>query len=249
MKFSLILILVAIANAKKCNDGISDVHGFISFLYDYIANLETIVRVQYNTYHGQRLAEISNQFSFIKILQNNFFTETCNYQLVEEGAGIYQAINEYFNVIKKNLYNGIKSSVDDLRDANLNVIYQFMQDHNIFADHIAELSTNMFDEGKLCVIHTEQDTKNFFDMSVRKLMEAIRSAGQTASLTVASVRTLRANLQASFGQIAHNSRAHFGGTQRGSTRQSNETVARNYNNVSENFYSKLLLLISYSCSI
>lgn len=231
MKILLLLVFVSIVNAKKCNDGLANIHNLISTLYDYINHMETQVRVQYYQFHADRLNTITSQLAFLKSLQNGFFAESCNYQLIDEGRGIYLSSIEYFHVITKNVFYAVKSSVDDLRNQNLNIIYLFLQNHNNFVESIAQQSINLLSDGKDCVMTMENDIKTYFDTTVRKLMEGMRRAAQTDPLNVPTIGGLRGNLQGSFGQLAYYSRAYFGGTSRLSNQRSNETVANNYNNV------------------
>jgi hypothetical protein len=227
-----VVSLAALASSKtKCNDGFADIHGTITSLYDHINMMETTLRVQYNNFHAERLNAINLQMTFLKTLQSDFFTNTCKYQSVEEGYGIYISLNEYINVVRKNVFYALKSAIDDLRTDNLNMVYLFQVYHADMVEKIAQLSKNLFNDGKLCVILLEKDIKIYFDTTVKKLMDAMRAAAQTNPLTVQSVKTLQLNILKNTRQIALNSKTHFGFIQAASNKAYNETAANNYNNV------------------
>lgn len=231
MRYLIILILISSACAKQCSDGIVDIHNLITTLYDYTNLMETTIRIQYNQFHTERLNAINNQMAFLKTLQQGFNSETCKYQGIEEGYGIYLSANEYINVVRKNVFYALKSAIDDLRNDNLNLIFLFLNYHNDMVDRIAQQSKNLFSDGKVCVMNLENEIKTFFDTTIRKLMEAMRSAANTSPLAVNSIRTAQGTLQNTCRQISHYSRAYFGGTGSGSSKQSNDTVANNYNTV------------------
>ncbi|KAG5677296.1 hypothetical protein PVAND_007065 [Polypedilum vanderplanki] len=239
MRYLIILILISSACAKQCNDGIVDIHNLITSLYDYTNLMETTIRVQYNQFHTERLNAINSQMSFLKTLQNGFNTETCKYQGVEEGYGIYISSNEYINVVRKNVFYALKSAIDDLRTDNLNLIFSFLNYHNDMVDKIAQQSKNLFSDGKICVINLEIEIKTFFDTTVRKLMEAMRAAANSSPLAAQSIRNAQGTLQNTVRQISYYSRAYFGGTGSGSSKQSNDTVAFNYNTYMKGIFNTI----------
>jgi hypothetical protein len=231
MRLFIFLIFVTLASAE--------IHNLITSLYDMYNTVETSMREQYNNFASTRLNTINGQMAPLKKLSCSFQQNVFQYQFVDEGNGIFTTAVEYISVVRKNVFYSLKSAIDDLRNDNLNILFQFQQYNAEFVEKISQLSKNLFAGGKKCVLLMEPEIQGYFDNTLKKLMDAMKGAANTNSLAVQSVRTQTQQLQQKCQQLFNKN--PFNGIQIRSTKESNETVANNYNAVR---YFLLLIMIT-----
>lgn len=234
LAFVTLLMLISRSQSEKIND----IHILISNIQEYGALMETSLRAQFNTFHNDKIKTISNLLTSLKNLQNTMPTDLNKYDGIDTGMNIFHSSNELWISIKKNVVYSVKSSMDDAKISQSNILYDFIMYINDFIDKVALGSKNLFNDGKGCVMEMEKEFKDFIDLGSSKFMECLRTSLTKKPINPQKYTTFVNAASVPIQAIVYKLKEPFWYIWAYSTQQQNDTAAEKFNTVSlkiENF--------------
>jgi hypothetical protein len=208
--------------------------------------MEANVRVQYNTVQADRIRRIFSQLDFLRSISTEFsMSEFFKYTDIEKGLTITDAIIHLINVVRKNVFNAVRSSFEDLRSDNALQIFKFIVGMNDFTDFISQLIKTYFNDQIPCVLAQQTDITTFIDTSMNRFMDCFRNSSRTHPFTPRTVEGQRMALSNILSNEIKSLRGFFNFPYiwAFSTKAQNDTAARRFNNVKEIFFILILIIL------
>ena len=234
IRISTLLVLTSflVCHSNSCSDKIYDIHNFLTDAQDAGTMMETNIRVQYNSFIGDRVKSVGTILNGFKTLQDGLPADLCKYQSIELGLNIIHAMNVFINVVRKNVLYSVKSSLDDAKTDQSNILYDFITYINDFIDLLGVGSKNLFNDGKGCVVDMKGEIDKFLDVSSKKFMECLKTASITIPVVPTKFLTYQSNLMLTIRTISYNLQVPFYYTWMYTTKLQNDTNAEKLNKVS-----------------
>jgi hypothetical protein len=193
---------------------------------------EMSLRIKFYAIISDRVKKIGTLLSGLKNLQNILPTDLCKYQSVDVGLNIVHAMNTFIDTVRKNVLYAVKSSLDDARDDQSNILVNFIIYMHDFIDMVGIQSKSLFNDGRGCVMEMEDDVKNFMDTSSKKFIECLQNVSISRPIIPKNFRTYQDDLTLKMRTINYNLRLPFYYIWMYSTTAQNDTAAEKFNDVS-----------------
>ena len=228
----LIIISLLIYSSNSCSDKINDIHILLTNIQDAGILMETNLRAQYNTFLGERVKSIGTLLGSLKTLQNELPTDLCKYPSIEVGLNIIHAMNNFIDIVRKNVLYSVKSSLDDAKTDQSNILYDFIMYIYDFIDKVGIGSKNLFNDGKGCVMDLEGEIKSFIDLSSKKFMDCLKNVSISNPIIPVKFKSYQDNLTLTIKTISYKFKEPFWYIWVYSTTAQNDFAAEKFNTVS-----------------
>lgn len=228
----LILVLMLICHSKSCSNKHNDIHILLTNIQDAGALMEFKLRSQFNLFIGERIKSIGNLLGILKTLQNDLPTDLCKYQSIDLGLNIIHALNNFINIVRKNVLYAVSSALDDAKNDQSHILYDFVMYFYDFINELRKKSKHLFNDGKGCVMNMEKEIKIFLDQSSNKFMECLKNVSISNPVQAPEFKNYEKNFTLSFRTIGLKLREPFYYIWMYSTRKQNDTAAEKFNLVS-----------------
>lgn len=231
----LIFLSFVVHNSNSCSDKINDIHILLTNIQDAGSLMETNLRAQYNTFLGDRIKSIGTLLGSLKTLQNDLPTDLCKYQSIDVGLNIIHAMNNFIDIVRKNVLYSVKSSLDDAKTDQSNILYDFIMYIYDFIDMIGVGSKNLFNDGKGCVMDLEGEIKSFIDLSSKKFMECLKNVSLSNPIQPIKFKAYQDNLTLTIKTISYKFKEPYWYIWAYSTTAQTDLAAEKFNAVSRNY--------------
>ncbi|CAG9799305.1 unnamed protein product [Chironomus riparius] len=236
----LIIILLLVYNSNSCSDKINDIHILLTNIQDAGSLMETSLRAQYNTFLGEKLKSIGTLLGSLKTLQNELPTDLCKYQSIDVGSNIIHAMNNFIDIVRKNVLYSVKSSLEDAKIDHSNILYDFIMYVYDFIDKVGVGSKNLFNDGKGCVMDLEGEIKSFIDLSSKKFMECLKNVSLSSPIQPVKFKAYQDNLTLTVKTISYKLKEPFWYIWVYSTTVQTDLAAEKFNSYCQSLFPTIL---------
>ena len=199
----LVIVLQLIHNSNSYSEKVNDIHILLTNIQDAGILMETSLRAQYYTFLGDKVKSIGTLLGGLKNLQHDLPTDLSKYQSIDVGLNIIHAMSNFIHIVRKNVLYSVKSSLDDAKTDQSNILYDFIMYIYDFIDKIGVGSKNLFNDGKGCVMDLEGEIKSFIDLSSKKFMECQKNVSISNPLVPLKFKTYQDNLTLTINTISY----------------------------------------------
>ncbi|XP_070507404.1 uncharacterized protein [Chironomus tepperi] len=202
--------------------------------------METNLRAQYNTFLGEKVKSIGTLLGGLKTLQNELPTDLCKFPSIDVGLNIIHAMNNFIDIVRKNVLYSVKSSLDDAKTDQSNILYDFIMYIYDFIDMIGVGSKNLFNDGKGCVMDLEGEIKSFVDLSAKKFMECLKNVSISSPIQPVKFKTYQDNLTLTIKTISYKLKEPFWYIWVYSTTVQTDLAAEKFNTYCQSLFPTIL---------
>lgn len=243
-----VIILLLVANSRTCVDYIYDIHTFISNMGDSFGNMEANMRIQFNTFHIERLKILKSQFDQLETINNILPRDLCKYQDTEESISFQNIGEELINDVRKNLMYSVRAEFEEMRIEQSNAIFSYIAAMANFLEDCFEPARAYFTGGKACVMGLERNIQIFLETGSSRMIQCLRNSTARNPLQHPGFRSQIDFMTRSYRKQSNDMRRPFilpvliGFW---SSKRQNETAARALLTVTENLKQLILFYSRY----